>query len=163
MPKPTNKIIYVIITSCTLLLLSSITFKEAATQAENLSSQAKKPLQQIVLSANPTVTKHLLTRREIRAIFTMRLTHWPDGQPITVFVINDDNAVHIQFCKNVLNIFPHQLRAAWNKLEFSGTGQGPIELSTLQEMHKALTSTPGSIGYLKENTNDASLQSLQFR
>jgi len=158
-----NKTTKVIITTCTLLLLSSIAFKEDAARAENLSEQAKNPHQQIFLSANSTVSKHLLTRREIRAIFTMRLTHWPDGQPITVFVVNDDNAIHIQFCKNILNIFPHQLRAAWNKLEFSGTGQGPIELSTLQEMHQALTLTPGSIGYLNENANDASLQNLQFR
>jgi len=146
-----------------ILVLTNDVFTVGSARAENPLHAPQTLSSLVVLSANKSVVKNSFTRREIRAIFTMRLTRWPNGQPITVFVINDDNPAHIQFCKNILNIFPHQLRAAWNKLEFSGTGQGPIELSSLLEMQQALIATPNSIGYLKENTNDASLQTLEFR
>lgn len=150
-------------TTFTLLVASGSALKVDSAWAESTSNSTADQSQQIFLIANASVKKRIFTRREIRAIFTMRLTQWPGGHPITVFVINDDRPAHIQFCKNILNIFPHQLRAAWNKLEFSGTGQGPIELSSQQEMQHALASTPGSIGYLNENPSDASLQTLEFR
>jgi len=81
----------------------------------------------------------------------MRMLEWPDGTPITVFVLDQNNQQHNEFCKNVLHVFPYQLRRTWNRLIFSGSGQAPIILSSSKEMLDRVRNTPGAIGYLPED------------
>ncbi|MGR8979935.1 MAG: hypothetical protein ACU84H_07600 [Gammaproteobacteria bacterium] len=98
---------------------------------------------------NVETEQHIISKNGLSAIFKMRLRSWSDGSNITVFVLNDDNPLHKQFCKQILNVFPHQMRRYWNKLVFSGTGQAPIELENKDAMINKLINTPGAIGYLK--------------
>lgn len=91
----------------------------------------------------------------LQAIFGMRLRNWGDGSPIKVFVLPDNHPLHVAFCKQVLHVYPHQLRAAWDRLVFSGTGQAPIEVDSKEAMLAKLSTTPGAIGYLvKPMVND---------
>lgn len=107
---------------------------------------------------NPGVAEGGLSRNAIRAIFGMRLRSWSDGSPIKVFVLTDEAPLHSLFSKKILNIFPHQLRRAWDRLVYSGTGQAPIELDSEQEMRVKVASTPGAIGYLLEDHIDDSVR-----
>lgn len=107
---------------------------------------------------NDGVNQQSLSVTTIRAIFGMRLRTWPGGMPIQVFVLYDDHPLHTRFCKEVLNIFPHQLRLAWDRLVFSGTGQAPYQVSSEQEMRIRIAATPGAIGYLGENMIDESVR-----
>ena len=84
----------------------------------------------------------------LRTMFGMRMLSWPDGTPATVVVLADNHRLHIEFCKQVLGIFPHQLRWAWDRQVYSGTGQAPRQVSTEDQMLHILESTPGAIGYL---------------
>ena len=99
----------------------------------------------------------------LSAIFKMRLRHWNDGSEVLVFVLADDDPLHKQFCKQVLNVFPHQMRRNWNKLVFSGTGQAPSELKNKDEIIKKISSTPGAIGYLsgKDLTKDIKILEIE--
>lgn len=99
---------------------------------------------------NDGVKRQILPLNTVRAIFGMRLRTWPDGAPIRVFVLNDEHPSHVSFCKETLNIFPHQLRLAWDRLVFSGTGQAPYQVSSEEEMRLRIAATPGAIGYLEE-------------
>jgi ABC-type phosphate transport system substrate-binding protein len=99
---------------------------------------------------NDSVQQQMLSVTTIRAIFGMRLRTWPDGKPIRVFVLNDDDPLHVAFSKKILNIFPHQLRLAWDRLVFSGTGQAPYQVGSAKEMRARVATTPGAIGYLGE-------------
>jgi len=47
------------------------------------------------------------------------------------------------FCKQILGVFPHQYRAAWDRLVYSGTGQAPLEVASEEEMHARLAGTRG--------------------
>ncbi|WP_054773383.1 hypothetical protein [Methylogaea oryzae] len=78
----------------------------------------------------------------------MRLRTWPNGSAIKVFVLPDNHPAHIAFCKQVLRVFPHEMRNAWDRLVFSGTGQAPIEVATEEEMRAKIAAMPGAIGYL---------------
>lgn len=105
---------------------------------------------------NPGVPEESLTRSTLRTIFAMRLRTWSDGKPIRVFVLKDKTPNHVQFCKNVLHVFPYQLRSSWDRLIFSGTGQAPIQVSTEDEMRRKVANSPGAIGYLQRSMiNDA--------
>jgi ABC-type phosphate transport system substrate-binding protein len=103
-----------------------------------------------------------ITRYTLAAIFGMRLTTWPDGTAIRVFVLPDDNILHNQFCKQVLQVFPFQMRNAWDRLVFSGTGQSPEVLNSEQEMKIRISNTPGSIGYLPKEKIDDSVSILKI-
>ncbi len=101
-----------------------------------------------------------ISRYVLAAIFGMRLTTWPDGSAIKVFVLPDDSRIHALFCKQVLHVFPHQLRSAWDRLVYSGTGQAPEVLDTEEEMRARIASTPGAIGYLAKEMLDDSISIL---
>lgn len=101
-----------------------------------------------VIIINHDVAVESLPNNAVRAIFGMRLRTWPDKTPIKVFVLGDRDPTHTNFTKQVLSIFPHQLRRAWDRQVFSGTAQAPNEVRSTEAMLSAVSSTPGAIGYL---------------
>ena len=97
---------------------------------------------------NSSVSQTEISKHALRAIFGMRLREWPDGSPVTVFVLSPDDARHTEFCEKVLYVLPRKLESNWNQLVFSGTGQRPVAVATEEEMRRVVANTPGAIGYL---------------
>jgi ABC-type phosphate transport system substrate-binding protein len=112
---------------------------------------------------NPSVKEKTLSKSSLRAIFGMRLHTWPDGTAVRVFVMPDDTPLHGAFSKEKLNTFPYQLRSAWDRLVFSGTGQAPDTVSSSEEMLARVASTPGAIGYLPKSKIDGRVNVLQIK
>src|SRR5688500_16117073 len=79
---------------------------------------------------HPGVSEQTISKSSLRAIFGIRLHTWSDGTAIRVSVMPDDAPLHAAFSKGKLNVFPYQLRSAWDRLVFSGTGQAPNTVST---------------------------------
>jgi hypothetical protein len=107
-----------------------------------------------VIIVNPDVSEPSISLVSLRTIFGMRLSHWGNGEPIHVFVLADDHPVHQRFSKQILGMFPYQLRWAWDRLVFSGTGQAPIQVNTEEEMKLKVSGTPGAIGYITGSKAD---------
>jgi hypothetical protein len=126
-------------------------------------SQAMETRAEVVLVVNPSVALRELAPTAVRAIFGIRLRNWPNGEPIRVFVLPDDSPVHAQFFKQKLAIFPHQLRLAWNRLEFAGIGQAPTTVLTQPEMRAHVATTTGAIGYLSKEMVDSSVRMVEIR
>jgi ABC-type phosphate transport system substrate-binding protein len=100
----------------------------------------------VVVAVNPaTPAGATITRNTLSAIFGMRLRAWADGTPVRVYVLPDDNAVHVAFSKEILMVFPHQLRTAWDRLVFSGTGQAPLEVADEEEMRTRIAGIDGPV------------------
>lgn len=91
-----------------------------------------------------------LSKEELREIFFARQTRWSDGSPIYPFVLPDDNPLHIRFSKEILGVYPYQLRAAWDRMIYSGTGVPPAVVDDVEEMREKIEQTPGGIGYFEE-------------
>lgn len=102
---------------------------------------------------NPNVSQDI-SSSELRSIFNMRRRTWQDGSAIHVFVLPDQHPVHKSFCKNALGIFSHRLRKTWDRLVFTGTGQAPIEVNSIEEMRSKVMNTPGAIGYAPLQNKD---------
>ncbi len=109
------------------------------------------------------VSEKTLSKNSLRAIFGMRLHAWQDGTAIRVFVMPDDAPLHAVFSKERLNVFPYQLRSAWDRLVFSGTGQAPETVISPEEMLAKVASTPGAIGYLTKSKMNGSVNVLQVK
>lgn len=112
---------------------------------------------------HPKVVVERLTRNEARAIFGMKLRQWPDGRGIVVFVLPDDSPTHLDFVKSRLGIFPQQLRYAWDRMVFSGTGQAPVEVDSEEALRARVASTPGAVGYLRRDMVDGSVRVTPLR
>ena len=116
-----------------------------------------------VLVVHPDVAKRELTLNTARLMFSMQLPQWPDGMPVRVFVLPDDHQRHRDFAKNLLNLYPRQLRRVWDRQLYSGTGQPPETVDSESEMRRRVAATPGAIGYLSSEEIDDSVQVLSIR
>ncbi len=104
-----------------------------------------------------------LTRNEARLYLTMRLKSWPNGTLVKLFVLPDDNALHLQFVNSVLGLYPYQLRRAWDRQLYSGTGQAPVTVSSVDEMLERVAMTPGALGYVDAGTKTQDIRVVEVQ
>jgi ABC-type phosphate transport system substrate-binding protein len=112
---------------------------------------------------NPNVQIEALDRNVARLIVTMRMPQWPDKQPVTVFVLPDQDPLHQEFTKQILEVYPYQLRRTWDRQVFSGTGQAPQQVRSEQEMIKRISQTAGAIGYVSDHTKIAGVKVIEVK
>ncbi|MCC5826320.1 MULTISPECIES: hypothetical protein [Alkalimonas] len=122
----------------------------------SLSSQA------VQVIAHPSVELKQLSPAQLRALFSMRQTQWPDGSAVRVFVLSSDHPLHQNFCKEQLRMFPYQLDNIWNRLSFSGIGTRPQLVSSEQELLQMIQLTPGSIGYSSISAEDTGVRIIEI-
>ncbi|WP_231366594.1 MULTISPECIES: hypothetical protein [unclassified Thioalkalivibrio] len=130
--------------------------------AFGITGLSKADDEAVFVVAHPGVSTQTLTRDTTRALFGMRQRSWPDGEIARVFVLGDNDPVHVRFAKEELGVFPHQLRLAWDRAVFSGTGQAPRRVGSLSEMHERVGTTPGAIGYLTKEYLDERIQVIEM-
>nr|WP_018871957.1 hypothetical protein [Thioalkalivibrio sp. ALJ16] len=130
--------------------------------AFGITGLSKADDEAVFVVAHPSVATQTLTRDTTRALFGMRQRSWPDGEIARVFVLGDNDPVHVRFAKEELGVFPHQLRLAWDRAVFSGTGQAPRRVGSLSEMHERVGSTPGAVGYLTKEYLDERIQVIEM-
>jgi ABC-type phosphate transport system substrate-binding protein len=106
--------------------------------------------QSVEIIVNPALERVPLNRSLLRAIFTMQLRAWPSGPPVRVFVLPDNNPLSDRFYREQLGIYSYMLRAAWDRMVFTGTGLAPTVVQSEQEMRERVLSTPGAIGYVSK-------------
>ena len=114
------------------------------------SSGAKAESEQpaMVAIGYPTTSEQAVSLTSLRAMFGMIQRKWPTDTPVKVFVLRDQALEHAAFSKSVLQIFPHQLRTAWERQALAGERRYPEEVDSTQEMLSRVASTPGAIGYV---------------
>jgi hypothetical protein len=105
---------------------------------------------------SPSLKTVALDRSLLRAVFTMRVREWPDGSPVRVFVLPDDDPLSDMFYRERLGMYSYVLRRAWDRMVFTGTGFAPTIVQSEQEMRQLVRSTPGAIGYVRRNERDPS-------
>jgi ABC-type phosphate transport system substrate-binding protein len=98
---------------------------------------------------NITADTASISTTQLRRIYTMRQSKWPNGTTIVVFVLPSKHPNHQKFCKDTLRLFPYQLDRIWNKLTFSGLGVSPIKVNSEIELIRAVQATSGAIGYVE--------------
>ncbi len=112
---------------------------------------------------NSGVSTKEITTNEAQLYMTSRLKEWPNGVPVKVFVLPDDNPLHRRFANAVLGLFPYQLRRVWDRQLFSGTGQVPSTVANEAEMIRRVSTTPGALGYVESVPADGSVRPLEVR
>jgi len=117
----------------------------------------------INIITNPSVKLQSLTTAQLRRIYSMRQTQWPDHQAIVVFVLPSKHQLHRNFSKKVLHMFPYQLDRIWNKLTYSGVGRAPIVVNNPAALVQAVSHTKGAIGYAEDELNNNQLHIISIK
>ena len=124
---------------------------------------AASPVWAIDIIAHPSTQAITLTSYKARAIFGGRIRSWPNGIPLKVFMFNTSNNIHKQMCREILNIFPRQLRRAWDRQIYSGITQGPFIVNSEDEMLKMIRSHKGAIGYIFSATSKEGVNVIDIK
>jgi hypothetical protein len=109
---------------------------------------------QVIVS--PSLSSVTLDRSLLRAVFAMRVRQWPDGSPVRVFVLPDDDPLSDRFYRERLGMHSYVLRRAWDRMVFTGTGFAPTVVRSEAEMIERVRSTPGAIGYVSKRESSQS-------
>ena len=124
---------------------------------------AYKDASSIELAMNHSVPREFINKTTAWAIFSRQVKTWSNGTPVTVFVLKGSHPLHGEFTKTVLDTFPYQLKRSWDRKVFSGTGQAPIEVNSIEDMFTHIVNTPGSIGYLPDKWDGDSVKTLKLK
>ena len=139
---------------------------------------------EVVVAVNPaTPAGTTIARNALSAIFGMRLRAWADGTPIRVYVLPDDNAVHVAFSKADPRAYSHtsyappgtvsSFRAPVRRRFRSATRRKcapglpvsmrarPEVVGSEEEMREKLAQNAGAIGYLSKKMIDERVAVLQ--
>lgn len=119
------------------------------------SARGSPPTAEVIVS--PALADVTLDRSLLRAVFTMRVRQWPDGSPVHVFVLPDDNPLSDRFYREHLGMYSYVLRNVWDRMVFTGTGLAPTVVPSEKEMSERVHSTPGAIGFVRKR------ESSEFR
>ena len=119
------------------------------------NTSAAEPEPQIIINTKVTLPAGF-SNSALRSIFFGRMQTWPDGTPITVFVLPDTHPLHLRFCTLYLKTFPYVLKRQWNHLTFTGSGVRPIEVGTTYNLYERVRATPGAIGYINRLPGNSS-------
>lgn len=102
----------------------------------------------LIVIANKNVPLEQVDRTELRAIYALRKRLWSDGTPVETYTLPGGSPLQQTFAKQVLHLYPYQLKLLWNRAVFSGIGRAPTEVDNEAEMLKAIATTAGAIGYI---------------
>ncbi|MDP2833178.1 MAG: hypothetical protein Q8Q28_07780 [Pseudomonadota bacterium] len=117
----------------------------------------------VELIVHPGVAAMEVSRPLARLIFGAKVTSWADGSRIRVFVMPDESPLHQEMAKGILDLYPYQLRAAWDRVIYTGIGQAPIQVANESEMRKQVATTPGAIGYVGRIYSNDKVRALPVR
>jgi len=120
------------------------------------------PLDAAIVVVHSSVPADSLSQSQLRNIFTLRQTQWPDGSPVKIIVLTDNSPIHQRFCREQLRLFPYQLNSIWDKRSFSGTGRRPQQVDNVAAMLALLRTEPGAIGYVEQYTAEPAIKEVRI-
>lgn len=104
----------------------------------------------IVNPANPAI----LSKGLVVSYYLGESRSWSGGVPIKLLELSPDNPTRVAFDKDVLGKSTQQLKDIWSQNSLSGKAIPPRELTSDEEVKKAVSSSKIAIGYIKASSVD---------
>lgn len=126
------KLIKIVILTLTLqlLLFSSVTY------ADDLV---------LITQRNSNIS---ISSDHLKRLYFGKIASLPNGRKVTAVVYAKDEEQFQRFTKMFLGRTSQQLRAFWAKQLFTGKGNLPIRVNSLEEMLERVSSSDEYIGYI---------------
>lgn len=114
---------------------------------------------QVAVIANPSVPVDTITNSELLDFYTRDIRFWNNKKPVIVFDLKPRGEVKEIFY-DFLGKSTSRMKSVWMKKMLSGEGDPPEALDTETDMLKKVSSTPGSIGFVKQSIVNQSVKIL---
>jgi len=92
-----------------------------------------------------------LSRQEVFWIYSLKTRFWDSGQRIIVYHLDFDHPVHKDFVRVVLHSTPTRFENSVNTYINLGTAAFFRRVNNEAEMFRAISITPGSVGYVSSD------------
>jgi len=129
-------------TASTLALLSSISLSGAC-------------LADIVIIGSPDTPQ--LNKKTAKLLYMKKINAFPNGLAATPLDLPDHSELKWRFYKRVLGKKPAQVNSYWSRALFTGAGEPPETLESIDALKKRIQSGSGLIGYLDARDVDPSM------
>lgn len=108
----------------------------------------------LTVVVGPEVPVSRASQDTLRAVFALRMTNWPNGQPVTVVMLPADDPLTRRFVTEMLDMLPYQLQRQWDRRVYAGLGSGPVVEPTPAAVAARVARTPGAIAFLPAAYNN---------
>lgn len=132
------------------------TQKFLATSALVLGCMAAHAEFVVVVSSKSPVSS--LTAEQVAQIFLGKVSTFPGGEQASPIDHPDGAGIRNEFYEKLTNKTQKQVLAYRANMVFSGKGKPPKEAANSQEVKKAVSDSPGSIGYIEKAAVDGSVK-----
>lgn len=114
---------------------------------------------EIAVIANKSVPTDTLSQRELLDIYTGEIRSWKDGQRIVPHDMTEEGKVREDFYR-YLGRKSSRVKSIWVKNLLMGEGSPPEAVKSEAEVVSKVASTPGAIGFVREEMADDSVKVL---
>lgn len=104
-----------------------------------------------VVSSEENVKSEVRSKNDLLLIFSLKKTHWNNGNPISVVVLSSNNRIHQDFVREILGINHNILDNLWNIKIYSGNIAPPTVVKTKEELIEYIRENNSAIGYIYSN------------
>lgn len=104
----------------------------------------------IVNPANPAI----LSKGLVVSYYLGESRSWSGGVPIKLLELSPDNPTRAAFDRDVLGKSTQQLKDIWSQNSLSGKAIPPRDLTSDEEVKKAVSASKIAIGYIKASSVD---------
>lgn len=111
------------------------------------------PAGDLVVIVNPA-NRAILTKELVVSYYLGESKSWSGGVPIKLLELSPDDPTRATFDKTVLGKTTQQLHDIWAQNSLSGKAIPPKELTSDEEVKKAVSSSKIAIGYIKASSVD---------
>jgi len=110
----------------------------------------------VVVGAKSPVST--LTSEQVAQIFLGKVSTFPGGEQASPIDQPDGVGIRNEFYEKLTNKTQKQVLAYRANMVFSGKGKPPKEVANSQDVKKALSESPSSIGYIEKAAVDGSVK-----
>jgi ABC-type phosphate transport system substrate-binding protein len=117
---------------------------------------------QVIVIANPSVKADVITKNDLRGVFTGNAITLKDGSQVVPILLRD-GAAHEEFLLAYIGKDDAAYRAGWRSILFSGQGMMPKTLDSEAAVVEVVKHTAGAIGYIERTTPHEGVKVLAVR
>lgn len=130
---------------CTLAAITSMVTLTGTASAE------------VVVIANKS-GPDTMTKEQVADVFLGKAPSLPSGASAAPVDLPESSPLREEFYTKATGKSAAQVKSYWAKMSFTGKGTPPKESATSADVKKAVSATPGGIGYIEKSAVDGSIK-----
>ena len=107
----------------------------------------------VVLVTHSAIAASSMTKQKIAELYDGSSKLIGDTEA-RLYTLPADHPATLSFYKTVLNMTPQAFNQHWLKKMFAGGGSPPAKISSVQELIKVVSSTPGAVGFVSQSEGE---------